>query len=133
MATYGDGVSNVDLKALLAFHRKQGRVATVTGVRPITRFGQIHAKDGLAREFEEKPQLSEGWVNGGFFVFEPKVFEYLGEEAVLEREPLERLTADGQLAVYEHRGYWTAMDTYREAQQLNEEWNGGKPGWLQKP
>ena len=133
MATYGDGVSNVDLRALLAFHKKQGRAVTVTGVRPMTRFGQLHSKDGVASRFEEKPQLSEGWVNGGFFVMEPRVFEYLSEDAVLEREPLERLTADGQLAVYEHRGYWSAMDTYREAQQLNDEWNSGNPGWLVKP
>ena len=133
MCTYGDGLANVDLKALLAFHRARGKIATVTGVRPITRFGQIHSRDGLATRFEEKPQLAEGWVNGGFFVLEPRVFDYLGEDAVLEREPLERLTKDGQLAVYEHTGYWSAMDTYREAQQLNDEWNSGHPGWLEKP
>ena len=131
LATYGDGVSNVDLKRLVAFHREHGRIATVTGVRPITRFGELHVKDGVARVFREKPQLDEGWVNGGFFVFEPGIFKYLTDDATLEREPLERLASDGQLAVYEHRGFWAAMDTYRETQQLNEEWASGRPGWLE--
>lgn len=131
MCTYGDGVSNVDLTKLLAFHRRHGKAATVTGVRPFTRFGELQVRDGLALGFREKPQLEEGWVNGGFFVFEQRVFDYLDESATLEREPLERLAADGQLGVYQHAGYWAAMDTYREAQQLNEEWRSGHPGWLE--
>lgn len=131
LATYGDGIANVDLTRLVAFHRQQGRIATVTGVRPLTRFGELDVKDGVARGFREKPQLDEGWVNGGFFVFEPAIFEYLSEDSTLEREPLERLAAAGQLAVYEHRGFWAAMDTYRETQQLNEEWASGRPGWLE--
>lgn len=131
MCTYGDGLSNVDLTALLRFHRAHGKTATVTGVRPFTRFGELQVRDGMATGFREKPQLEEGWVNGGFFVFEPGVFDYLAEDATLEREPLERLAAAGQLAVYQHSGYWAAMDTYREAQQLNEEWRSGRPGWLE--
>jgi glucose-1-phosphate cytidylyltransferase len=130
LATYGDGIANVDLDRLVAFHRQQGRIATVTGVRPLTRFGELDVKDGVARGFREKPQLDEGWVNGGFFVFEPAIFDYLSEDATLEREPLERLASAGQLAVYEHSGFWAAMDTYRETQQLNEEWASGRPGWL---
>ena len=131
LATYGDGLSNVDLGRLIEFHRRHGKIATVTGVRPLTRFGELEVRDGMARRFREKPQLEDGWVNGGFFVFEPEVFKYLDENATLEREPLERLTADGQLAVYEHEGFWAAMDTYRETQQLNEEWASGRPGWLE--
>ena len=131
LATYGDGLSNIDIGKLLAFHRARGKIATVTGVRPLTRFGELAVKDGIATGFQEKPQLEEGWVNGGFFVFEQGIFDYLSDDATLEREPLERLTRDGQLAVYEHVGYWTAMDTFRETQQLNEEWASGKPGWLE--
>lgn len=130
LATYGDGLSNVDLAKLVAYHREQGKVATVTGVRPLTRFGELEVRDGIAQSFREKPQLDEGWVNGGFFVFEPRIFDYLDEGATLEREPLERLTAERQLAVYEHSGYWMAMDTYREMQQLNDEWASGEPRWL---
>ncbi len=130
LCTYGDGLSNVDLGKLLAFHRSRGKLATVTGVRPFTRFGELEVKEGLARGFREKPQLEEGWVNGGFFVFEAGVFDYLDLDATLEREPLERLTAAGQLAVYEHSGYWAAMDTFREVRLLNEEWDSGHPGWL---
>jgi glucose-1-phosphate cytidylyltransferase len=131
MCTYGDGLSNVNLGKLLEFHRGHGKIATVTGVRPFTRFGQLHVTNGVATGFREKPRLDQGWVNGGFFVFEPKIFDYLDEKATLEREPLERLAADGELAVYQHQGYWAAMDTYRETQQLNEEWRSGRPGWLE--
>lgn len=129
LATYGDGLSNVDLPKLIAFHQAQGKIATVTGVRPLTRFGELSVSGGLATGFREKPQLAEGWVNGGFFVFEPRIFDYLDEHATLEQEPLERLVADRELAVYEHAGFWAAMDTYRETQLLNEEWASGKPGW----
>jgi glucose-1-phosphate cytidylyltransferase len=130
MCTYGDGLSNVDLAKLLAFHRASGKIATVTGVRPFTRFGELQVREGLAVGFREKPQLEEGWVNGGFFVFETGIFDYVDEHLTLEREPLEHLVADRQLSVYQHAGYWAAMDTYREAQQLNEEWRSGSPGWL---
>lgn len=130
LATYGDGVSNVDIARLIAFHKEKGKIATVTGVRPITRFGELVVSRGLATGFREKPQLDEGWVNGGFFVFDERIFDYLDLNATFEREPMERLARDGQLAVYEHAGYWTAMDTFRETQQLNDEWASGAPGWL---
>ena len=131
LATYGDGLSNVYLSKLLAFHRAKGKVATITGVRPVTRFGELAVSAGIARESREKPQLDEGWVKDGFFVFEPKIFDYLTDDATLEREPLDRLTRDGQLAVHEHAGYWAAMDTFCETQLLNEEWASGTPGWLE--
>jgi glucose-1-phosphate cytidylyltransferase len=131
--SYGDCVSDIDIGAEIAFHRSHGGAATVAAVQPPGRFGSLTLHGDQIDHFMEKPSGDGGWVNGGFFVMEPRVFEYLSEDAVLEREPLERLTADGQLAVYEHRGYWSAMDTYREAQQLNDEWNSGEPGWLAKP
>ena len=129
LVTYGDGVSDVDIRRLVDYHRAQGRLATVTGIRPQSRFGELRMQDGLVTEFREKPQLDEGWVNGGFFVFERAALEYLGEESTLEREPLERLARDRQLAVYRHEGYWRAMDTLREKRMLEEEWASGRPGW----
>lgn len=127
--TYGDGLSNVNITALLDFHRAQGKLATVTGVRPRARFGRLDVSDGIATAFREKP-LEEGWINGGFFVMEAGVCGYLKVDQSLEAEPLERLANDGQLAVFGHAGYWAAMDTYREAQALNNEWASGRPGWL---
>jgi glucose-1-phosphate cytidylyltransferase len=129
--TYGDGLSNVDIRQLLERHRAQGTLATVTGVRPRARFGRIDVRDGHALAFREKP-LEEGWINGGFFVFEPGVLAYLREDLALEGQPLERLAAEAQLSVYEHDGYWAAMDTYREFVALNEEWASGRPGWLDR-
>lgn len=129
LCTYGDGLANVDLDKLLAFHRAQGRLLTVTGARPFSRFGELDVRDGVARAFREKPQL-DGWVNAGFFVMEPGVFDYLRDDAMLEAEPLSRLVDDGQVAVYEHNGYWTPMDTHRDVVALNEEWATGRPGWL---
>jgi glucose-1-phosphate cytidylyltransferase len=131
LCTYGDGVSNVNIEKLVRFHRERGKLATVTGVRPLARFGLLEVEDGVASRFREKPRVDEGWINGGFFVFEPNVFSYLTEESSLEAHTLEKLAADKQLAVYEHPGYWAPMDTYREAQALNEEWDSGKPGWLE--
>ncbi len=128
-ATYGDGVADIDLHALLAFHRETGRVATVTGVRSFSRFGVLRTGDqGLVTQFEEKP-LVEALVNGGFFVFERKIFEYLGEgnDVILEREPLQRLVADRQLAVYEHPGFWRAMDTFKDAQTMDAIWRESAP------
>jgi glucose-1-phosphate cytidylyltransferase len=129
MVTYGDGVANVDLTALLAFHRAQSKLATVTGVRPASRFGELRVSGELVAEFREKPQLDEGWVNGGFFVFQRGALDYLGDDSVLEREPLERLAQDQELAVFRHEGYWRAMDTMREKRALQEEWDSGKPPW----
>lgn len=132
--TYGDGLGNVNLQDLLRVHRAHGKLGTVTGVRPPGRFGELRmGRDGLVCEFNEKLQTSEGLINGGFFIFEREFIDrYLTadrDDCVLEREPLQRLAADQQLAVYEHQGFWQAMDTYREYQLLNELWNSGKAPW----
>ncbi len=130
MLTYGDGVSDVDLAALLAFHRAHGKLATVTAVRPSARFGGMRIGDGRVKDFKEKPQSGEGWINGGFFVFEPSVFDYLSNDAtVLEQEPLESLVRDGQLMAYEHPGYWQCMDTIRDRDALQAAWEGGNAPW----
>ena len=128
MLTYGDGVADVDIRELLAHHRRCGRIATVTGVRPSSRFGELRIDGDLAVAFNEKPQVSEGWINGGFFLFEPGIFDYLtGDDCILERDPLERLAVEGQLAVYRHTGYWRCMDTYRDVEGLNQDWREGAP------
>ena len=130
MLTYGDGVANVDIKRLVAFHKAHGKLATVTAVRPPSRFGRIVFDGDRVVEFTEKPQTSEGWINGGFFVLEPAVFDYIeGDETYWEREPLERLAADGQLVAYRHEGFWQPMDTLREKRLLNELWNKGEAPW----
>lgn len=129
--TYGDGVSDVDIGALLAFHRRMGRVATVTAIRPPARFGALDIADGLVTEFAEKPHDGGGWVNGGFFVCEPGIFDYVTAEdgCVFEHDPLERLASDGQLAAYQHAGFWRSMDTVRDVNTLNEMWQSGDPAW----
>ena len=130
MLTYGDGVSNVDLRELLRFHRSQGCIATVTAVRPPARFGGLILDGSRAVGFTEKPQIGEGWINGGFFVFEPQVFDYLdGDETNLEADVLPRLAADGQLAAYQHEGFWQCMDTLREKRLLETLWREGKQPW----
>ena len=128
-ATYGDGVADVDLAALLAFHRRMGRIATLTGVRSFSRFGVVRTDgQGLVTGFQEKP-LVDALINGGFFVFEREVFGYLegGDDVILEREPLERLAAEGQLAIYEHLGFWRAMDTFKDAREMNAIWHESAP------
>lgn len=130
MLTYGDGVADVDLHALLAFHIEKGRIATVTTVRPVARFGELQVDGDLAVSFQEKPQVNEGWINGGFFVFNRRIFDYLdGDQCVLEREPMERLAAEGQLAAYRHDGYWRCMDTLRDVELLNQEWEEHRAPW----
>ncbi len=134
MATYGDGVGNVDITALVAFHRAHGKLATVTAVRPPSRFGGLVVEGGAVREFSEKPQTGEGWINGGFFVFERGVFDYLTDDTtILEREPLERLAAAGQLMAFEHTGFWQPMDTLREKQLLETLWSSGNAPWKTWP
>ncbi|OGO05837.1 MAG: glucose-1-phosphate cytidylyltransferase, partial [Chloroflexi bacterium RBG_13_56_8] len=115
MVTYGDGVADTDISALLAFHRAHGRLATVTTVRPVSRFGMLElGGGGQVTRFAEKP-LGDGWMNAGFFVFEPGIFDYLeGDSSILERDPMEQLVRDGQLMAYRHEGFFFAMDTYRE-------------------
>jgi glucose-1-phosphate cytidylyltransferase len=129
LATYGDGIADIDLEALLAFHRSHGKLATMTAVQPLSRFGVLDLDpDGSITQFKEKPQV-EGWINIGYFIFEPGVFDYLGPDDVLEQEPLHRLAADGQIAAYKHEGFWQPMDTYREALMLNELWDSGEAPW----
>lgn len=130
MLTYGDGVSDVDLGALLAFHRQHGRVATVTAVRPPARFGGLVLGDDGAADFTEKPQIGEGWINGGFMVFEPAVFDYMhGDGTILERDVLETLAGESELMAYAHSGFWQCMDTIRDVQLLEGLWDGGSPPW----
>ena len=131
LATYGDGVSDVDLDRLLAQHKASGRLATVTAVRPSSRFGELSIDSGIVRQFREKPQVNDGWINGGFFVFEKRAFDLLGpnDNVSLEEGVLEVLAEQGQLGVYKHQGFWQSMDTYREMQLLNEMWETDKAPW----
>lgn len=130
MATYGDGLSDVDVGALVAFHRAHGRLATLTAVRPPARFGAMAFEGDRVVEFSEKPQAGEGWINGGFMVFEPGALAYIdGPDSVLERGPLERLADDGQLMAYRHEGFWQPMDTIREKQYLESLWQSGTAPW----
>jgi len=130
MLTWGDGVSDVDLDALLAFHRSHGKLATVTAVRPPARYGRLSLSGDQVIEFTEKPQLSEGWINGAFFVLEPDVFRYIeGDDTQWEREPMERLATDGQLMAYRHGGFWQCMDTLREKHILEQMWKSGNAPW----
>jgi glucose-1-phosphate cytidylyltransferase len=130
MVTYGDGLSDVDIRALVDFHRSHGKVATVTAVRPPSRFGALSLDGDRVCEFSEKSQAREGWINGGFFVFEPGVFDYLScDETILERETLERLARDGQLMAFCHPGFWQPMDTLREKQSLESLWTRGVAPW----
>ncbi len=130
MLTYGDGVSDVDLTALLAFHRSHGRLATVTAVRPPARFGDLRIENNRVIHFEEKPQAGEGWINGGFFVFEPGVLDFIADDAtLLEKAPLEQLAQRGELMTYQHPGYWQSMDTLRDKLALEELWANGTAPW----
>jgi len=131
MLTYGDGLSDVNLNKLLSFHREHGRLATVTAVRPSARFGGMHIGDGKVLNFKEKPQSGEGWINGGFFIFEPAIFDYLeNDTTILEQSPLENLVRDGQLMAYEHSGYWKCMDTVRDREALQTAWESSCAPWL---
>ncbi len=131
MLTYGDGLSNVPIDRLVAFHERHGRLATVTAVRPPARFGTMAFNGDRVVEFEEKPQTGEGWINGGFFVFESGVLDYIeGDETVLEAEPLERLARDGQLMAFKHEGFWHCMDTLRDKNYLDEVWRSGQAPWM---
>lgn len=130
MLTYGDGVARLDIRKLLEYHRSHGKLATLTAVRPPARFGGLQFSDNLVSEFTEKPQLGEGWINGGFFVMEPQVLDYIeGDETILEREPLERLAGEGQLAAYRHDDFWQSMDTLRDVRLLEQLWENGSAPW----
>jgi glucose-1-phosphate cytidylyltransferase len=129
MVTYGDGVADLDIGKLWDFHRRHGKTGTVTGVRPISQFGELASENGLVKEFREKPKSQNEFVNGGFFVFQRKFFDYLEKDdvCVLEAGPLERLVREGQLMTHMHSGYWHCMDTYRDFLALNEAWKKGAP------
>jgi glucose-1-phosphate cytidylyltransferase len=130
LLTWGDGVSTVDLDELVAFHKRHGKLATVTAVRPPARFGRIEIENDQVINFAEKPQMSEGWINGAFFVLEPGVFEYIpGDETLFEKEPLEHLASDGQLMAYRHDGFWQCMDTLRDKVRLESLWESGQAPW----
>ncbi len=132
MLTYGDGLSDVDVPALVRFHREHGKVATVTGVRPPGRFGELVIDGNRVRVFAEKPTEGEhGVINGGFFVFKRKILDYVSnaESCMLEREPLEHVARDGELMVHQHRGFWQCMDTYRDLLKLEEAWHSGNAPW----
>ena len=131
MLTYGDGVGDIDIRALLKFHRQHGRLATLTGVRPPGRFGELVTNGSQVTEFNEKPQTTGGRINGGFFVLSRKAFQYLSADAesILEQEPLRRLAADEQLMCFPHDSFWQPMDTFREFEMLNKLWNKGKAPW----
>jgi glucose-1-phosphate cytidylyltransferase len=124
-ANYCDGLADVHIADLLEHHRKMGKIATLTGVHPMSRFGIIEVSGGLAKSFKEKPRL-EGIVNGGYFVFNRKIFDYLDEDSVLEDEPLQKLASEGQLAIFEHGGFWACMDTYKEYSMFNDAWKTGE-------
>lgn len=130
MLTYGDGVADIDLRALLAFHESHGKLATVTSVRSPERFGRLSFNGDQVVSFYEKPQFSEGWINGGFFVLHSRAIDYIaGDETVWEREPVEALARDGELMGYQHAGFWSCMDTIKEKNYLDDLWATGKAPW----
>jgi glucose-1-phosphate cytidylyltransferase len=130
LLTYGDGIANVDIRRLIKYHESHGKLATVTAVRPPARFGGIQFDGDLVAEFTEKPQIGEGWINGGYFVFEPEVMDYIdGDDTLLEHEPLENLARDRQLVAYRHESFWQCMDTLRDVRLLESLWSSGKPPW----
>ena len=130
MATYGDGIADINLNALIECHRKMGKLGTVTSVRPSSRFGELNIANGIVNVFKEKPQVHEGWINGGFFVFEPEALDMIeGDEESLEQGLLVKLANKGELAVYQHEGFWQCMDTYREMELLNKMWQAGNAKW----
>jgi glucose-1-phosphate cytidylyltransferase len=128
MLTYGDGVANIDLDKLLNFHRSHGKMITVSAVRPAARFGELDIKDSQVKSFQEKPQMHDGWINGGYFIIEPEFFDLIaGDNILLEREPLEKATKLGELMAYKHDGFWHCMDTKRDHELLESLWAKGAP------
>jgi len=130
MLTYGDGVADIDLQALIGFHKSHGKLATVTTVRSPARFGRIGFNGNQVTKFYEKPQSAEGWINGGYFVLHPKAIDYIdNDETIWERSPVEKLAGDGQLMGYHHSGFWSCMDTLKEKNILEELWNSNEAPW----
>ena len=133
LLAWGDGLSTLDVSAMLDFHRSHGRLATVAAVRPPARFGHLEFEGDRVAEFSEKPQTAEGWINGGYFVLEPGIFEYIeGDSTHWEREPMEQLAQDGQLMAFRHEGFWQCMDTPRDLALLNRLWQTGEAPWQQR-
>jgi glucose-1-phosphate cytidylyltransferase len=129
LATYGDGIADIDLSALTAFHKSHGKTATMTVTQPTSRFGVVEIEDsGLVKQFREKPKVND-WINMGYFVFEPGIFSYLDLESVLEEEPLRKLASEGEVGAHKHSGFWQPMDTYRESLLLNNMWDTGQAPW----
>ena len=130
LLTYGDGLSDVDINRLLAFHKSHGKMVTVTAVHPGARFGELEMQEELVVSFQEKPQIGQGWINGGYFVIEPEFFDLIQEDrTILEREPLEKVPQLGELMAFKHEGFWQCMDTKRDRDNLEEFWNSGKAPW----
>ena len=128
--TYGDGLSDINLDNLLKFHESHKKIATVTAVHPPVRFGELELKGEEVIDFEEKPQSKSGWINGGFFVLNPKVFDYIeSDQTIFEREPMKRLSSSGELMAYKHEKFWQCMDTLRDKNLLNKLWNENKAPW----
>lgn len=130
MLTYGDGVSNINIKKAVRFHKNHGKIATITAVRPPVRFGELKISGNKVKSFKEKPQVGQGWINGGFFIFNNKVLNFIkDDQTLLEKEPLEKLTKTGQLMAFEHKGFWKCMDTMRDKILLNKLWSRGNALW----
>ena len=130
MLTYGDGISNINIKQAIKFHKDHGKIATITAVRPPLSFGELKISRNKVKSFKEKPQVGQGWVNGGFFIFNNEVLNFIkDDQTMLEREPLEKLTMEGQLMAFEHKGFWKCMDTMRDKILLNKLWNEGNALW----
>jgi len=133
MLTYGDGVSDIDLDALLKFHKSHGKMVTVSAVHPIARFGELNIEDQKVVTFQEKPRITQGWINGGYFIIEPSFFDLIdNDDTILEREPLERVAELGELMAYHHDGFWQCMDTKRDRESLEELWATGNAPWKVK-
>jgi len=130
MLTYGDGVADININALVKSHENHGKMVTVTAVHPVARFGELSIDDDYVKSFKEKPQVTRGWINGGFFVCQPKFLDFIeGDHTVLEAEPLEQAAAAGELIAYKHKGFWQCMDTRRDKDLLEELWQSGKAPW----
>lgn len=131
MLTYGDGISNVDIGALINCHKENSKMVTVTTVRPGARFGELEIDDSVVKSFKEKPQTKQGWINGGFFVMEPNFLDFIdSDQTILEKEPLERVAAKGQLNAYKHEGFWQCMDSVRDRNYLQDLWDEGNAPWM---
>jgi len=131
LLTYGDGVADIDIDALVKFHKSHGKMVTVSAVRPSARFGELEIDNGSVLSFKEKPQTDQGWVNGGYFVVNPDFFDLIkGDDSILEREPLERVVEMGELMAYEHNGFWQCMDTKRDRDYLEGLWSSNKAPWM---